>query len=132
MKEQGVRPAGTPWVVLVVEDDVLVREAIAQDLRSDGWEVLVSGTGEDAIAHAHGDGRVDVLLTDIQLAGHLDGWDVAEQFRAVNPDVPIMYTSGNSADRSRKVANSLFFNKPYDPAAVVQACARHRDRQAVP
>jgi CheY-like chemotaxis protein len=126
-----VSPTAAPCVVLVVEDDVLVGAAIAEDLRSAGCEVLVSRTAEDAIAHARGNGRIDVVFTDIQLAGDLDGWDVADEFRAVNPEVPILYTSGNAADRSRRVANSLFFEKPYNLAAVVQACARHRDGHPV-
>lgn len=52
--------------------------------------------------------RIDVVFTDIQLAGILTGWDVAEQFRAANPDLPIIYASGNAVDRSRRVQCSLF------------------------
>jgi CheY-like chemotaxis protein len=62
------------------------------------------------------------VFTDIQLAGALTGWDVAEQFRAADPDVPIIYASGNAADRSRSVSNSIFLNKPYRPDDVVAAC----------
>jgi hypothetical protein len=36
--------------------------------------------------------------------------------------MPVIYTSGNSADRSRSVQDSLFFEKPYDAAEVVEAC----------
>lgn len=54
----------------------------------------------------------------------LSGWDVAEQFRAVRADVPIIYASGNSINRSRAVAGSLFFEKPYRPADLVEACRR--------
>jgi CheY-like chemotaxis protein len=56
--------------------------------------------------------RIDVVLTDIELAGRISGWDVAEQFRAARADVLIIYTSGNSADRSRRVPDSVFFDKP--------------------
>jgi CheY-like chemotaxis protein len=122
-KEQGMRSSAMPTVVLVVEDEWLLRDTIACELRDAGCEVIESRTAEDAIAHA---GRqVDVVFTDIQLPGQLDGWDVAERFRAADADVVIIYTSGNSADRSRRVSDSLFFNKPYDTAAVVQACEQH-------
>jgi hypothetical protein len=62
------------------------------------------------------------VVTDIQLAGVLNGRDVAEQCRAVRADMPIIYTSGNSVDRSRKVVDSVFFEKPYRPAAIIEAC----------
>ena len=117
-------PTDTPRVVLVVEDEGMVRIAIAQELRSAGWTVLETHSAEDAIACWHAGQHIDVVFTDIQLAGALSGWDVAEQLRAERPDAPIIYTSGNSADRSRRVTGSLFFDKPYDAKSVVEACHR--------
>jgi CheY-like chemotaxis protein len=115
---------GTSRVVLVVEDEWTVRDMIAHALRSAGWEVLETSTAEDAIALIQAGHRIDLVFTDIQLAGSLCGWDVAEQFRAVQAALPIIYASGNSVDRSRRVAGSLFFNKPYRPEDVVEACHR--------
>jgi len=116
--------AGNPsGVVLVVEDEWLVREEIACQLRDAGWEVLEAGTGEGAVGLLESNKRIDVLVTDIQLAGYLSGWDVAEAFRAVHPEMPVIYASANTADRSRTVANSLFFNKPYRSAEILEACA---------
>ena len=114
---------GLSGVVLVVEDEWLVREEIASQLRDAGWEVLEASTGEGAVDLLKGSLRIDVLVTDIQLAGYLSGWDVAEHFRAAHPDVPVIYASGNTADRSRTVANSLFFSKPYRSAEILKACA---------
>jgi CheY-like chemotaxis protein len=78
-----VSPSGTPRSVLVVEDEWLVRDLIVQNLRAADWQVLQTGTAEDAIAHAQARRSIDVVFTDIQLAGPLTGWDVAEEFRAV-------------------------------------------------
>lgn len=114
----------TSRVILVVEDDWIVRDAIAHALRDAGWNVLETDTAENAITLIQAGHRIDLVFTDIQLAGHLSGWDVAEQFRAVQADMPIIYTSGNSVERSRRVAGSLFFEKPYLPAEVVDACRR--------
>ena len=116
--------SGTSRVILVVEDEWAVRCVIAEDLRSAGWHVLEASTAEGAIACLETGHRVDVVFTDIQLAGALSGWDVAEQFRAARADVPIIYTSGNSVDRSRRVADSLFFDKPYSSDTVVEACEK--------
>ncbi len=117
-----MRPNGTPRSVLVVEDEWLVRDMIVQELRVAGWEVLQTGTAEQAIAYARTGPSIHVVFTDIQLAGRLTGWDVAEEFRDVRADTPIIYTSGNSVDRSRRVSNSLFFEKPYQLFEIVEAC----------
>jgi hypothetical protein len=68
--------------------------------------------------------EIHVVFTDIQLAGQLTGWDVAERFRAIHPEAAVIYASGNSVDRSRRVVGSMFFDKPYLPAHVVEACRR--------
>lgn len=117
-------PSGKSRVILVVEDEWIVRETIAEALRGEGWSILEASTAEEAIALAQAGQRIDLVFTDIQLAGHLSGWDVAEQVRAVQADVPIIYASGNSIDRSRRVADSLFFDKPYRPDAILEACRR--------
>jgi two-component system OmpR family response regulator len=109
-------------VVLVVEDEALLLYSVAHALRNDGCLVLEARTGEEAIAHLDVAKRVDVVFTDIQLSGPLSGWDVAEACRSSRPDMPVIYTSGNAADRRRAVAGSRFFDKPYDAASVVRAC----------
>ena len=112
-------------MILVVEDEWPVREVVVQALRDAGWQVIEASTAEDAIALMRtGHRYIDVLFTDIQLAGRLCGWDVADQCRAARADFPVIYASGNAADRSRRVEGSLFFDKPYSTADVVEACGR--------
>ena len=96
---------------------------MAEDFRRAGWQVYESGTAEDAIALVRTGLPIDIVFTDIQLAGQLTGWDVAEQCREVRESVAIIYASGNAADRTRKVDGSLFFDKPYLPEAVIDACS---------
>ena len=117
-------PTGTPEVILVVEDEWILRAAMAEELRSAGWEVVQTGTAEDAIAYVQAGYRVDAVVTDIRLAGRLTGWDVAEQVRGLRANVPIIYTSGSAVDPSRTVAGSQFLKKPHRPAAIVEACRR--------
>jgi CheY-like chemotaxis protein len=119
-----VSHSGTLRVILVVEDELVVRSLVALELRSSGWDVLETSTAEGAIEHLRLGHRIDVVFTDIRLAGPLSGWDVAEQFRAVRADLPVIYTSGNSFDRSRRVEGSLFFDKPYRTVAIVEACEK--------
>ncbi len=108
-------------IVLIVEDDVLIRTDIVSEFDWQGWKVLDAGDGAQALAIAK-ENRVDVVITDIQLGGPVNGWDVGEAVRERWPDAVVVYTSGNAPDRSRLVPNGLFFGKPVDPAQFVVAC----------
>jgi CheY-like chemotaxis protein len=101
-----------------------VRATIASEFQNAGWRVLETASGEGALTLLQAGQRIDVIITDIHLAGYLNGWDIAEAFRAVNPNIPVIYESGNSVDRSRQVPGSYFFSKPYDPDEVLEACNR--------
>ena len=108
-------------VVLVVEDEPLVRENIADELRTYGWHVLEAASGEDALSLT-ADNKIDVVFMDILLAGRMSGWEIAEALRARVPALPILYTSGHGCDPARQVAGSLFIRKPYAPGFIIEAC----------
>jgi CheY-like chemotaxis protein len=109
-------------VILVVEDEWLIRDEIASALRDVGWQVFEAGSGEAATAVAECTSNIDVLFTDIQLYGLQNGWDVAEAFRIAHPTSGVVYASGNAPDRTRSVIGSRFFDKPYRVADVLAAC----------
>lgn len=113
----------TRRVVLVVEDDELLRSDIVSEFSWQGWRVLDTASGEHALALAQKN-RVDAVLTDIQLDGLVSGWDVAEAVRGVWPQVAVIYTSGNAPDTSRLVQGGVFLDKPCDPAQVVDTSHR--------
>ena len=110
-------------IVLVVEDEALVRCLIVDEFAADGWQVIEAAKGEEALSLAN-EHQIGIVFTDIQLEGQLSGWYVAEAVRAAQPDMPVIYASGNATDKSRQVSASLFFDKPYEPAEVVGASAR--------
>jgi CheY-like chemotaxis protein len=109
-------------VVLIVEDEALLRYSMAHALRVDGRLILEASSGEEAVAFLKADEKIDIVFTDITLGGALTGWDVADAYRLARSEIPIIYTSGNANDQSRQVKDSQFFKKPYDIAAVVEAC----------
>jgi two-component system OmpR family response regulator len=109
-------------IILVVEDEWFIREEIAAALRDVGWQVFEAESGEAAIALAVNEASIDVLFTDIQLAGLRNGWDVADAFRVAHPQSGVVYASGNTRDRTRRVADSRIFDKPYRVADVLTAC----------
>jgi CheY-like chemotaxis protein len=110
-------------VALVVEDECLVRDVMVSELKASGWSVVETATGEEVLALLAAN-EVDVLLTDIRLAGSMSGWDVAHAVRAIEPHLPVIYASGNPSDTALRVEGSLFFSKPYLPGDIVEACQR--------
>jgi len=116
-------------VVLLVEDEWLVRMEIAEALEARGWNVVEASTGEAALALIEAKSPIDLVVTDIRLPGAVSGWDVAEAFRAANSDVAVIYCSGNPTNSRRQVSGSIFLSKPFWTEALVAAgeklCLRH-------
>jgi CheY-like chemotaxis protein len=96
-------------VVLIVEDEPFLRYSMAYALRRDDWLILEASSGEEAVAYLKAGEKIDIVFTDITLGGLLSGWDVADAFRLVRSEIPIIYTSGHADDRSRRVNDSQFF-----------------------
>ncbi len=73
---------------------------------------------EAALRYVESGSEVDVLFTDINLAGEMDGSTLAKRVRAQRPDMPIVYCSGRYSPSalSAPVPRSVFVPKPYDPA----------------
>ena len=83
--------------VLVVEDEVLVSEMICDALTEDGFDVHVSANADDALRYLSRH-SVDVLFTDIDLPGSMDGGRLARCAREMKPDLPVIYASGKAPD----------------------------------
>lgn len=112
-------------VVLVVEDDFIVRFEIADVLRDAGYVVYERTTGEQAIALCRSETVIDLVFTDINLGSSATGWDVAECFRKERPDVSVLLTSGNSKP-ARRVPGCVFIPKPYRNRDILDACRQLR------
>jgi CheY-like chemotaxis protein len=111
-------------VVLVIEDEFIVRCSIVGCLQDAGYVVVETASGEEAIALCKSDMSFDIVFTDINLAGAASGFDVAECFRMLRPHVPVLYTSGKSIDPQRCVPSSMFVAKPYSSNEILSACQR--------
>ena len=77
------------------------------------WKPIVPS---QALAMLKAGQHIDIVITDIELKGAPTGWDVAEAFRSAQPTMPVIYAS------ARLVPESLFFQKPYDPDAILRSC----------
>jgi CheY-like chemotaxis protein len=99
-------------VVLLVEDEWLIRMEIAEAFENAGWTVLEAGSGEEATTLSAGGLDPALLVTDIRLGGPVTGWDVAEHWRAILPQIGVIYASANPANEARQVPGSVFLSKP--------------------
>ena len=89
---------GGDEVVLVVEDDALVLRFAEEQLTRFGYTVITAADGPDAIDVLHSDTHLDLLLTDVVLPGEVSGRVVADAAAALRPGLPVLFTSGYSAD----------------------------------
>ncbi len=100
--------------VLVVEDDPGVRLFAATVLGSLDYNVIEAADGRTALETLESNGKIDVLFTDIQLPGGIDGRDIANQARTRQPDINILFTSGFAVDgENRDLMEITMLRKPY-------------------
>jgi len=111
--------AGSQMVVLVVEDEPLVRMGIVDYLEDQGFTVLEAAGADEAVDMLVRNPSVQLLFTDIDMPGGMDGLKLAAAVRKRWPPIKIVVTSGH-----RKVGvNDLpveakFLPKPYNPDTV--------------
>ena len=95
--------------ILIVEDDGLLRMAVADFLRDMGHVVVEATTGDEAVSILQTGTRVDVVFSDVQMPGTVDGLGLARWVRTHRPRVPVLLTSGVFAS-----AEDGAIPKPYD------------------
>ena len=104
-------------VILVVEDDVFIREMAELMILDWGHDILSAGDMGDALAHLRGPGRIDAMFTDIYLRGAVHGGcDLAHIALQLRPNLRILYTTGNRVTeglQSLFAQGTYFLKKPY-------------------
>lgn len=115
-----------PTIILVVEDEPIVRDLLVTELQEAGYDVIAVETGEKALAMLQdGNRKIDWLFTDIRLPGVIDGWRVADEFRLTHPFRPVVYATAYAPEQARQqLHGSYFFRKPYRPEQIVAAFRR--------
>jgi CheY-like chemotaxis protein len=104
--------------VLIVEDDLLVRELLNEELGASGYDVLMAGNADEAIEILERRSDIHLVFTDIDMPGSMNGLKLAAAVRDRWPPVHIIITTGK-ARPSEIPANALFIPKPYLCASVV-------------
>ena len=109
------QPIASATRILVVEDEFLIRLTLTEALGDEGFDVLESESGDDALPMLLADPTIALLLTDIQLPGALDGRALARAVRDARPDLPILFMTGRPDPTAEAGAGprDRYISKPY-------------------
>ena len=116
---RGVAPTFAGQVVLVIEDHERLRKVACAMLARAGFVILEAADCESALAQAAAAERLDLVFTDLDLAGGMSGHEIAARVQALRPGVKVLYTTGYSA-----VPGSLPDARSQPPPIVAKPYAR--------
>ena len=107
--------------ILLIEDEPLVRVALAEVLRVAGFCVVEAATADEAAVFLAAGEAIDLIFSDVRMPGSRSGLDLAREVKRASPSLPVILTSGNPVAACAEVADA-FIPKPYldeDVAKVV-------------
>ena len=107
--------------VLLVEDELLVREMAAEDLAEAGFEVTPASNGDEALAILREGAGFDLLFTDIRMPGAIDGWELARQAREMISGLRVIYATGLGDAGDGLGQGECYVRKPYNLKDLRQA-----------
>ena len=120
-------PRGTE-TVLVVEDEDAVRLIVRRVLRDQGYEILEARDGNEALRIcAQKGGSIDLVLSDVIMPGGMNGLDLARQLRTTRSDLPVLLSSGYTAQQfglHETLEGVELLRKPYTLSALSRAVER--------
>jgi CheY-like chemotaxis protein len=107
-------------IILVVEDEALIRMEAVQILEDAGFVVLEAENAHDAIIILENRNDIRAIFTDINMPGTMDGMRLARMIRDRWPPIHLIMTSGLvSPNKDDLPAGGRFIPKPYDPGHLI-------------
>jgi len=110
--------------ILIVEDDADVRKIPANILRKQGYDIVDAENGAAAIEHLNDGKAFDLIFTDLILPGGMNGVEIAEEARRIQPGIKVLYTTGYAetsvAHHGRLDPDQTLVNKPYRRAELLE------------
>jgi len=107
-------------VILIVEDELLIRINAVEMIEVAGFEVVEAASADEAIAILEGRLDINVVFTDIQMPGSMDGLKLAAAVRDRWPPIKIVATSGHELGPGDLPEGGRFLPKPYSPAEIMK------------
>jgi two-component system, response regulator PdtaR len=108
-------------VVLIVEDESLLRISAAEMVADAGYDVVEAGNADEAIAILQARSDIHIVFTDIQMPGSMDGLKLARFVRDRWPPIKLVATSGHvTIGEGDLPEGGLFIPKPYTAARIAE------------
>ncbi len=106
-------------VILVVEDEVMIRMLMADVLRDEGYQVIEAASGDEGWAILASGQDVHLLITDVRMPGKIDGIELAARSKGLHPQRPVIVVSGHLPPTASHQADE-FLQKPYVPTTYLK------------
>lgn len=108
--------------ILLIEDEGLIRMATAAMLEDAGYHVLEAMNADEALVTLEAGNEIDIVITDVQMPGKIDGLELVEIIASKYPRIPSLVTSGRaSLQEARDCGARKFLTKPYTASAIQSA-----------
>jgi CheY-like chemotaxis protein len=117
-------------LILIVDDELLIRESLADALSDSGYETITAAAGEEAL-ELYETHDVDAIVTDMFMGGS-DGLVLIHALRTRGDAVPIIVMSGGQPELARTLGADATLAKPFGPRTLMQLLDRLLDRAATP
>ena len=120
LSEKDIVPMQNPnTVILVVEDEVLIRMDVVDQLGALGYRLIEAANGQEALDALSDGSAINILFTDVHMPGDLDGVMLAREVSQRRPEIGIIVTSGSASLSADSLPEgSRFYPKPYVSATV--------------
>lgn len=107
------------FVILVVDDEDLIRELVGEQLENRGYEVILASSADAAFEILHNTPRIDLIVTDVRMPGLMNGFDLVERAVARRPNLRTIIMSGYTAGSGQLIARAdRFLTKPFTLASL--------------
>ena len=111
-------------IVLVVEDSTIIRMGAIDLVVASGYEAQEACNADEAIRILESRDDIDLVFTDVQMPGTMDGIKLSHSIRDRWPPVKLIVASGAAIlQESSLPAGSKFFTKPYDDRSIIEVMA---------
>jgi len=122
-------PGKREHVILIVDDEIGIREFLAAYLQSKDFKILTAGSGEEALnIWAESREEIELLVTDIVMPG-MNGKALAEKLSEQKPSLKVVFMSGYLPEEiAEETLDGVFFKKPFHPHELLEklrAVLRH-------
>jgi CheY-like chemotaxis protein len=124
--------------ILLVEDEDAVREVIKESLETYGYKIYEASCAREALnMWKNSNGKIDLLLTDIVMPEGINGRDLAERIRAINPNLSVIFMSGYSPEIAGKDTGffrknkTAFLQKPFPATTLLQTVRECVDEEGL-